>query len=46
MNYVVFPCLTCFILIFGIVSLMPKQSGYGYMQTFFRDKAGTVVFGK
>lgn len=26
MNYVVFPCLTCFILIFGIVSLMAKQS--------------------
>ena len=46
MNYMVFPCLTCSILICGIVSLMPKQSGYGYMQTIFRDKAGTVVFGE
>lgn len=34
MNYMALPCLTCFILTCGIVSLMPKQGGYGYMQAF------------
>lgn len=35
MKYVVFPCLTCFILICGIVSLTPKIERFWHFQPIY-----------